>query len=258
MDTPIPVLRIILDSIQFVWNKKSRMLRALLIPSAAIFILQSSTQLTHLISSDPGFSGHALFGWFSFLIQAALYALFAITCHRLALIGNDSVPDYGLLTWTKREWRYLGWFFVIMILFMLYSFVINSLHISIITSDVEAGASVDSFRTTRILLNLLYIPLLYILCRLSVLYPAIALDQPVTAQWAWRLTVHNGWGLTLIVAVLPGALYFLGNFLSRENATFVESIILSLIGFILLAVEIVALSFSYKHLTANKEPVPRI
>jgi len=248
MPAPLPVIRIILNALQFVWDKKFRMVRALLIPAAAIFVLEFTPHLTHWVSSDPSASGHALFGWLSFLIQTALYTLFAITCHRLALIGDPGVPDYGLLTCTKRELQYLGWFFVILVIGMLYSFVINSFFVSMIISDVEAGASVESFESTRHWLNLFYIPFLYILSRLSVLYPAIAVDQEVTARWAWRFTVRNGWRLTLVVGLLPCALYFLMKFLSRENATFVEYSALRLAGFVLLAVEIVALSLSYKHL----------
>jgi len=249
---PLPVFRIIGDAIQFVWDKKFRMFQALLIPAAALLILKHTTPLTHSISSDPGFSGHALFGWLSFLIQAALYGLFAITCHRLALIGDHSVPDYGLKIWTPRESRYLGWFFVVLIVWLLFSFVVNSIYVSAIIKDVEAGASVESFESTRRWLNLLYIPLVYILCRLSVLYPAIAVDQPVTAQWAWRFTAHNGLRLGVIVGILPGVLYYFMSFLTRDTATFAESAILTLIGFILMAVEIVALSFSYKHLAATE------
>lgn len=225
------------------------MVRALLVPAVALFILKFSPELANWISSDPGFYGRALIGWFSFLITTALYALFAITCHRLALIGNPGVPDHGLLTWTKREWQYLGWAFIIMIVWMLYSFVINSFYISIIIEDVEAGASVESFQSTKDWLNLLYIPLAYFFCRLSVLYPAIAVDQPVTAQWAWRLTAHNGWRMALVVGLLPFVLYFLLNLLLRENATFVEILFLSIIEFFVFAVQFVALSFSYKHLT---------
>lgn len=249
---PLPVIRIIRDAFRFVWGRKFRMVRALLIPAVAVSLLKYSPYLMQWISSDPRFYGHALFGWLSFLLQTAIYALCAITCHRLALIGDSAVPDYGLRTWTKREWRYLGWALVILIIWMLYSFVINSILISIIIRVVEAGAEAESFQTTGYWIAPLYIPLLYILSRLSVLYPAIAVDRQVNAQWAWQLTVDNGWRLTVVVGLLPWVLYFLVSFLLRNNATWVEQILFILIGFVLFAVEVVALSFSYKHLAATE------
>lgn len=58
--------------------------------------------------------------------------------------------------------------------------------------------------------------------------------------------------LTLIVGVLPWILYYLVNLLLRDNATFVEYGVVRIIGFFLLAVEVVALSFSYKHLVGSE------
>ena len=239
---PLPVIRVIRDAFQFIWDKRTRLLCALAVPVALMFVVEYAFTFSQ---NDP-------LMWIQVFIQMAIYILFAITCHRLAIIGDSGVPNYGLLTWTKREWQYLGWAFVILIIWMFFSLVINSFFVSIIINDVEAGASVESFRSTKVFLNLFYIPFVYIFSRLSVLYPAIAVDLQVNVQWAWQLTAHTGWRLTLVVAVLPGALYFLVSLLIRENATFAENTILEFLGFILLAVEIVALSFSYKYLTETE------
>ena len=73
-------------------------------------------------------------------------------------------------------------------------------------------------------------------------------------KWAWNLSKNNGWRLTFVIGLLPWVSYFLVGFLLRENATWVEEFIVLLISFIFLAVEIVALSFSYKHLTKPIAP----
>ena len=124
--------------------------------------------------------------------------------------------------------------------------------VSQMVSDLEAGASPESLRSSWRFTYLAYIPILYVFSRLSVLYPAIALDQGINARWAWQSTARNGWRLTLIVGVLPWILFYLVNLLLRESATFVEHIIIKFIGFFLLAVEVVALSFSYKHLVGSE------
>jgi hypothetical protein len=239
MPTPLPVTAIICNAFQFVWDKRIRLLCALAILVAILFAVEHAITLAN---NDP-------LKWVQAFIKMALYILFAITCHRLVLLGDQGVPNYGLRAWTLREWRYMGWSIVILVVWLLFSFVINSLIVSAFISDVEAGGKAEAFQSIKSLSYFAYIPVLYIFSRLSVLYPAIAMDQQPTAQWAWRITDRNGWRLTVVVSFLPWALYFLTSLLLRENAIFVENIIFELLGFILLAVEIVALSLSYKHLT---------
>lgn len=251
---PLPVIRIILDTLQFVWDKRLRMLRALFIPATAALLLTFFPFLTHLISQtvNPPFYRELLFGWLYFLIQLAPYTLFAITCHRLVLIDDPGVPKYGLLKWTKRESQFLAWFVIIIIICALLSGVINSFFLSIIISDVEAGASEETIQSTRPLTYLINISILYIFARLSVLYPAIALDHPVSAQWAWRLTAHNGWRLLLVVGLLPWVVYFLATLFIGETVTIIDYMVFMFAWIILLAVQIVALSFTYQHLTETE------
>lgn len=231
------------------------MVRALFIPTVAALIMINVPHLINWFALSVDFLTRfqILLGWLSFLIQMLPYILFAITCHRLALIGDDSVPTYGLLTWTQRETRYLGWLIVVTLICMLLSYVINSIFVSQMVNDLESGASPESLQSSWRYTYLAYIPILYIFSRLSVLYPAIALDQGINARWAWQATARNGWRLTLIVGVLPWVLYYLVHLFLRDNATFVEYGVVKIIGFFLLAVEVVALSFAYKHL-ASTEP----
>jgi hypothetical protein len=236
--TPLPVIQIIGGAFQFVWDKRIRFLCALAIPIVLLFILK---YVITLANDDPWKFVQAFF-------NLAICILFAITCHRLVLLGDEGIPNFGLKAWTLREWRYMGWAIVILAIWMLFSFVINSFIVSAFVKNVEAGGQAEAFESVKSLSYVVYIPLLYIFSRLSVLYPAIALDRQVTAQWAWRITDGNGWRMTVVVSFLPWALYYLTSLLLREYATLAENIILDLLGFALLAVQDVALSFSYKHL----------
>ncbi len=249
---PLPVIRVIYTAIYFVWSKRARLLRSLFIPAIAIFALEKFVFLYNRMLTEPSFWGSMLGSWFYVAIQSLPYILFAITCHRLVILGDDGVPHFGLFKWTKRESWYLGWFLVISIICMLLAFAINSYFVLKLVNSVEAGASVESVQSKWRLIYLVYVPILYVFCRLSVLYPAIAVDREVTAHWAWGLSRQNGWRLTLIVGFLPWGVSFLMQYLFRENATFAEYMLLKLLGLMLLAVEIVALSFSYKHLTITE------
>ena len=203
MPAPLPVIAIFCNAFQFVWDKRVRFLCALIIP---VVILLALKHLVTLANNDP-------WKFVQAFINMAIYILFAITCHRLVLVGDQGVPDFGLKTWTLREWRYMGWAIVIFAIWMLYSFVINSFIVSAFVKNVEAGGQADAFQSIKSLSYFAYIPLLYIFSRLSVMYPAIALDRQVTAQWAWRLTDRNGWRLTVVVSI-----FALGFILSCEPA----------------------------------------
>jgi hypothetical protein len=253
---PLPVTETIRNALQFVWDKRARMLRALAIPAIAIFVLEYLQKYTGQFSEadSPDLYQQAVWSWVYGMIHLFPYILFAITCHRLVLIGNHGIPEYGLLKWTQREWRYMGWSIVIMIFIGLTAFVVTSLFVTRVIRNMDSGVGSETFIPLLGLTYLMYIPILYILSRLSVLYPATAVEEPANLKRAWQLTLNNGWRMTVIVGLLPWVLYFILGLLFRENATIVENIIQKLLQMILLAIEVVALSFSYKHLTKPVTP----
>lgn len=219
------------------------MLYALAVPLALMIVLDKLLSLSNLEQLK----------WPIEIISMAIYVLFAITCHRLVLIGDQSVPKYGLLKWTQRETQFFGWCLVLMLAFIVpwlifFMFFFNSFLLAPAMGLVES----DSGRI--MIVSLSFLPSLYIVSRLGVLYPATAVERPADMKWAWNLSKNNGWRLTFVIGLLPWVSYFLVGFLLRENATWVEEFIVLLISFIFLAVEIVALSFSYKHLTKPIAP----
>ncbi len=189
------------------------------------------------------------------LVSIPFYVLFAITCHRIALIGDDDVAAYGHLAWSPRETRFLGWSVVIPMVYLLLIIIVpitlGLLYMAIpdfkeFVSDVD-----ESF--WQGFLYLLILPCTYIVARFSLIFPAIALDRKVDTTWAWNLSHHNGWRLTVVVGIMPWVFAFIEELLLRDGATLAEELFVILIGLLLLTVEIVALSFSYKHL-AKAEP----
>ena len=47
------------------------------------------------------------------LVGIAVGMLIAISCHRLVILGVDSLPSAWGLFWSGRETRFLGWMFLI-------------------------------------------------------------------------------------------------------------------------------------------------
>ena len=46
------------------------------------------------------------------IITGILAAIFAVTCHRIVLLGKESLPNSFGLYFSKRELKYFGWIFL--------------------------------------------------------------------------------------------------------------------------------------------------
>lgn len=236
------------------------MIRALLIPVTVLFAIEISPSFINpeiFLEYISSITIYVLVSVTS-IIKYAVYVLFAITCHRLVLIGNTGVPENGMLTWTRREWWFLAYIILLPLVYLL-SMALNLMAHGLLKEfEVQIGNFQIIFANgDGILLLILFsaLPSVYIFSRLSLLFPATAIDRDVDVDWAWKISKKNGWRLAVIIVLLPlvfGLLQGLHVFFLRGNATWVEDIIFVLLRLILLAVEIVALSLSYKHLTENE------
>lgn len=183
-----------------------------------------------------------------FLLLSVLIVIFAISCHRNVLLGIGSTSKYGVLKWSFREWRYTGWAFIAY--FYLYAFAALGTFVASILTDFIPGC--DSTYYFMVFMGITILPGIYVFARLSILFPATAIEQKTTWNWAWDVTEGNGWRLVIIVGFLPAVLSVVPAFLSGIDIAL--DIVLLITSLILLAVEITALSVSFKQLTKNHEP----
>jgi hypothetical protein len=86
----------------------------------------------------------------------------------------------------------------------------------------------------------------YALARLSLVFPATAIDKKVNLKWSWVVTRGNGLNMFAIVGLFPAFFDFIITSLWRENATDVENVLLSIISFFVIAIEVFALSLTYR------------
>jgi hypothetical protein len=82
--------------------------------------------------------------------------------------------------------------------------------------------------------------------------PAAAIDRRPSVKWSWNLTRGNGWKLAVIVGVLPWVIKEALALLFREEATFIETLLLATAAVALIAVEVAAVSLSYRELAAKE------
>lgn len=237
----LPLKIIIPNAFLIPWHKRGRLFRALFLPS--LLMIGASTV-------DKFINTHPLYFLASLIISIFIPIIIAVTCHRIVLAGDESVPQYGLLHWSKRETRFLGWSFGIGLIS-----VSTALIPIIILGVIDKSFIEQESFNYLVIMCILMIPGVYIGTRLSLLLPATALDYRHNMSWSWNQSRENGWRLLLIVGVLPIAFFIIQTAVIREDATLFETGLSKLIGVFFLIIEIVALSLSYQALvTEGSEP----
>lgn len=96
----------------------------------------------------------------------------------------------------------------------------------------------------------------YILARLSLVFPALAIDQKVNIRWAWKCSENNGWRLVATIGLLPLALSWAFNLFIDNWSSVILTNLMMLLSVVIFVVEIVALSLSYRELCGEKTTGP--
>jgi len=226
----LPSLNIIAASLYFAWSNKAEFLRAIALPTLVLVVFWAVG--ANYSAEIPSYM------WLPYQLGYGLgFSFLAVTCHRLILVGDaeryrsfKAKPGY-------RELRFLLWVVVI--------YAVESILEGItwyLAKDVgggDIGAWVKQIAS---------IPALYVLARLSLAFPAVAIDRNAGLRWSWIRTRGNGWRIFVVVGLFPWLTDMAIWLVWREEASVVEETILSLFTFIGLAIEIIALSFVYKEL----------
>ena len=117
------------------------------------------------------------------LVSLLLQTIFAVTTHRIIVLGADAVPRWGINSWSTRETR-----------FTLYALGLL-LAVIIVTSFAVA---IGPFGP------LLLLPVLLVLgSSLVLVFPAAALDEPISLAQAWQLAQGNFLPLITVVWLVP-------------------------------------------------------
>ena len=128
-----------------------------------------------------------------YLLSFGLLTMIAVSCHRLVILGADSLPNAWGLYWWGRETRFLGWIYGIWIIALAPLVLLIALPLFTATA-------------TPLLFGIpfplaLYPLALYVLARSSLVLPATAIGQRLTGWGSWRLSRSNGWRLALVMLI---------------------------------------------------------
>lgn len=226
----LPVFKLVIGAFSTPWKLRKELIAKLAFP-ILILVIIGLLERSHndLVS---------ILGMTFVIIKSVVMIIFVITCHRIVILGSKSVSGGVLPRWTQRETRFLGW--VLGIYF-------------IATFAIYATVSLSSLLLGyNFILIIAAVPGLHMLARLSVIFPATAVDERPDMKIAWDLTEGNGWRLVLCVCLLPVVLSFLQAILEGEEVRLATTIALDVVSYIIFIIEIAAVSLAFKELRKVK------
>jgi len=241
MTAQLDVGKVALGAFLIPWWNRRAFVRGLALPLVLLVALTLSWYYA---------SAHVpvLANWGLYLVYGALFAVFAVRCHRLVLLDPKAVASRIAPRWTRRETRFFFW---IVALWLIFAAITVALTTLMLNTWLQWVGKPDSalFNWT---VSLGKLPAFYLFGRLCLVFPATAVDRNVDLRWAWKLSVNNGWRLVLLVAVLPWLISHALGLLYRANASLGEIIVLQSVAWAFFAVEVAAISLSYRELTKDE------
>ena len=185
----------------------------------------------------------------NWIVNMALYTIFAVAWHRRILVGREAVSVGTTLRWGRRQWQFFR-YLAMLIVNLAMLLVISSLLLKFVFPTILA------FSGMLIVACLLY-------SRACLILPAAAIDKPMTIAESAQLTTGNGWRI-LVAVILPQLLLMLitgvavalllispdGVFGTSISALFLLALAAESVKYIGFAIGINALSLAYRQLTA--------
>lgn len=220
-----------------VYRKRASLLSALLIPTIGLLLIGAlSTAL------EP----HSTAQTFLALAYLPCYAIFAIVCHRVVLLGENSLPHRWGMFWTERETRFLGWF--IGIWFLYFGLSLPMSIILLYSSNMDVG-----WNTTWIASFISYVVVAYFEGRFSLVLPATAIDKRSNFKESWSMSRGKGM-LIAIALVIPAMILIPIETLLYDTGVDelspIADLVWLLIALPIFAIEIAIISLAYDKLAS--------
>ena len=185
----LPVWATIREAVQAIAKEWKALLKAIAVP-ALVLAVANVVQVYQLNQENP------LGIFLSIALSVGFAMMIAISCHRLVILGVDSLPSAWGLFWSRRETRFHGWSMLIPLIAFL-PLVVLGILVGILVAVL--GPSLAVFAPVVLLAPVLSLFVWYASARLSLVLPATAIGQRPTLKGSWRLSRSNGWRLALVM-----------------------------------------------------------
>ena len=188
----LPVFRVVFDAIGEIGTKWRSLFKALILPALA------ATSVEAIQATFPDRFPWPLIFW---VFSAPFYVLFAVVCHRVVILGESSLPSGIGIFWSERETRFLGWTVALIIASWGLGLVLGMFALILPGSILGLSTPWLPYLVTGAFLFYFYI-------RLSLVFPATAVDRSTSLADAMLLSTGNG--LRMMAAVLIPSIPLLG------------------------------------------------
>jgi hypothetical protein len=223
------------------------LLRSLILPSLS------------MVSIKWAIVASAAYGMLSLILliigNGLMAALFAVTCHRIVLLGPEQLPNRWGLYFSRSVLKYFGYLVLIgigVLLILLVAMIATKL-IEVTTGYAGTAMDRPSWLWSGSMV-VLFLALLYPSSRLGVVLPIAAIDQKTGIEAAWMLSDHQGWRLaialilpSLVVGTVLSPIKYLISDSSNAVVLTLWSLAMTLVG----AIAVVTLSCAYRQLEHN-------
>jgi hypothetical protein len=244
----LPLRKVIWGAFSLSWEYRAHLIGPIGVPLLAVIACSLAWRR---IAFEPPVAA-----WIALLV-AYCFAMswLAITVHRLVLLeaGNAGTRLNG------QDLRRLGvftaagvglWLLCVTLGMLIMGVVVALMKTIYVAADVTTPLPAAMQWIVVLVLGLTA----WVLGRLCLVFPAIAVDRKADFVGLWRISRGNAWRLAIVAGVLPMCLALLTNYLEGEDASIAESVVFAAISGPLMIVEVVALSLSYWELTSPGPP----
>lgn len=268
----LPIRDTVFEVFHFLWENRTDLLRMSAAPVFALsifhIVLPALFAGYTATEGQPNLTGMNILGLFlAIALPTVFYVMFAVAWHRRCLRSEEQTTILTALRWESRKTLFLLRFIMISIISVvavLPILVIGSI-VGFFTATGMAvgGVSGPSASTFEQLAKLaIFLVVMLVQVRLSLILPATALDQKLTLTEAWVMGRGNTWRLfaVLMMAVAPAmvVLILIGSALTGvaqgsglgDTLTFqfVVRLVFNMAYYIVIATSVSALSISYRKL----------
>jgi hypothetical protein len=195
--------------------------------------------------------------YFFYLVS---FSYLAITCHKLILVEKASLAN-AIKTNPGSLLRFLLLMGAVYLTDIIIHAVILNLYVFIFDHVLYSGISGEALKERNmpdrvdieVVQYISYLPAMYIMSRLCLVFPAIALGFTTGFKWSWNATRENHLHIFFIVALFPYALKLILYLLYRQNVTIIEQALIALLTYITAVLGVFAVSLTYKELHAIEQ-----
>lgn len=237
----LPVIDIIIEAFWQPWKYKLQFFNMLALPMAMVVGISTVWSVVSVENNSLNILLN--------LVYVLSISFFAIKCHRFVLISNETrVPSINA-PMLKRVLAFFMWLIIVYIVVGIVLMIFMTIGMNTF-SDSELMKTSHYFTDNNFswLRLALMLPAGYVLARLSLVFPATAVDERTSMKWSWMVSKNNGIRIFALIGVLPWFTSILLDLLWRENGTMFEYVFLSILGYLVVAVEIFILSITFREL----------